>query len=162
MIILGIDPGFATLGFGIINVDKDKFTLIDYGCIKTSAGKDFAERLETIYDAIKKILKKYQPDKVAVENIYFAKNVKTAIKVGEARGVILLASHEAGAPIFEFTPLQVKQALTSYGQAQKTQIQKMVQILLNLKELPKPDDAADALAIALTCAFSKIYPTHNF
>lgn len=156
MIILGIDPGFATMGFGVINVNKNKFSLVDYGCIKTSARTDFAERLETIYDAVKKILKKYQPDKMAVENIYFAKNIKTAIKVGEACGVILLAGRGARVPIVEFTPLQVKQALTSYGQAQKIQIQKMVQILLKLKEMPKSDDAADALAIALTCAYQKI------
>ena len=153
MVILGIDPGFAATGFGAILSDKNKISMIDCGCIKTSPKKYFVERLEEIYHEIKKIIQKYQPDKIAVETIYFAKNVKTAIKVGEARGVILLACHEVRAPIIEFTPLQVKQALTSYGQAKKTQIQKMVQILLKLKEMPKPDDAADGLAIAIACSF---------
>ncbi|MEK9130149.1 MAG: crossover junction endodeoxyribonuclease RuvC [Patescibacteria group bacterium] len=160
MIILGIDPGLAITGYGIINKAEDKsqeIKLIDYGCIFTDLKLSTTERLEKIHCELTKILKKYQPDRVAVEKIFFAKNTKTALSVGEARGVILLTIEQKKIPFFEFTPLQVKQAVTSYGRATKQQIQQMVKIILNLKEIPKPDDAADALAIAITCLQTKKY-----
>ncbi len=157
MIILGIDPGLATTGYGVIKLKinlpagGEKLKVIDYGCIRTSVRMAYAERLETIYKEFKKIIKKYQPQCVAIEKIYFARNVKTAMQVGEARGIITLVAVQNKVPIIEFTPLQVKQCLTGYGQASKKQVQKMVKIILNLKEIPKPDDAADALAVAITC-----------
>ncbi len=154
MIILGIDPGYAITGYAIIKVDpKTKITtLIDYGCIFSSSKDIFPKRLLIVFDGIKEIIKKYKPDKIAIEHIYFAKNAKTAIKVSEARGVITLAATIEKIDIFGFTPLQVKQALTGYGRATKSQIQQMVKNILKLKDIPRPDDAADALAIALTCA----------
>ncbi|MFH1838146.1 MAG: crossover junction endodeoxyribonuclease RuvC [Candidatus Kuenenbacteria bacterium] len=155
MLILGIDPGLATTGYGIINETKQEMKLIVYGCINTVPSFSTIERLEKIHQELKKIIKKYKPDKIAVEELFFAKNAKTALKVGEARGVILLTIRQNKIPFFEFTPLQVKQAITSYGRASKQQIQKMIKIILNLKEIPSPDDAADALAIAITCAQTK-------
>ena len=154
MIILGIDPGYAITGYAIFNVDSQtkSISLIDYGCILTSSKDIFSKRLLVIYKGIKGIIEKYRPDKMAIENIYFAKNVKTAIKVSEARGVIMLAAAIEKIDIFGFTPLQVKQALTGYGRATKNQIQQMVKNVLKLKDIPRPDDAADALAIAITCA----------
>ena len=160
MTILGIDPGLATTGYGIIEiksqmsnvpVKRDQMSLVDYGCIITEPRFEIAERLEKIYKELKKIIKKYKPSRIAVEELFFAKNVKTAMKVGEARGVILLACREAKIPIFEFTPLQVKLAITGYGRASKSQMQKMVKILLDLEEIPKSDDAADALGVAICC-----------
>lgn len=158
MIILGIDPGLATTGYGIINETRNKkqeIELIVCGCINTSSKFSTIERLEKIYRELKKIIKKYKPDKIAVEELFFAKNVKTALKVGEARGVILLTIKQASVPFSEFTPLQVKQAITGYGRASKQQIQKMIKVLLKLQEIPKSDDAADALAVAITCAQTK-------
>jgi crossover junction endodeoxyribonuclease RuvC len=155
MIILGIDPGTATTGFGIIKKSKiksQKLKVIDYGCIKTSTNLSTAERLEKLHRELEKLIKKHKPEAVAVEDIFFFKNLKTAIKVSQARGVILLAAAKSNLPIYEFTPLQVKQAITAYGRAEKSQVQKMVKLLLELKDLPKPDDAADALAIAICCA----------
>lgn len=152
MIILGIDPGTATIGFGIIKKDKKTLGLIDYGCIKTSADLSTGERLSKLHKELNSLIKKYKPDIVAVEDIFFFKNLKTAIKVSQARGVILLTIAELKIPTFECTPLQVKQAVACYGRAEKTQVQKMVKTLLNLKEAPKPDDAADALAVAICCA----------
>ncbi len=154
-IILGIDPGVAITGYGVIKVLSNKNELVDYGCILTSAKKPFNERLEQIYRELKQIIKKYKPQQIAVEELFFCKNVKTALKVGQARGVILLTSIQEKILLREFTPLQVKQAVTSYGRADKRQVQEMVKILLNLKNIPKPDDAADALAIAICCAHSK-------
>lgn len=158
MVILGIDPGLATTGYGIIKFEirNSKFEIIDYGCIKTSATLSFARRLEIIYKELDNLIKRHKPNKIAIEKIFFAKNVKTAMQVGEARGVVTLVAIQNKIPIFEFTPLQIKQALTGYGQASKEQIQKMVRTILNLKEIPKPDDAADALAAAITCAETKI------
>lgn len=153
MIILGIDPGTAAIGFGLIEKDK-KLSLIEYGCIKTQTDLTTAERLNKLHKELILIIKKYKPNTVAVEDIFFFKNLKTAIKVSQARGVVLLTAAEAGLPVFEYTPLQIKQATTSYGRAEKIQVQKMVKLLLNLKEIPKPDDAADALAIAICCANS--------
>ncbi len=149
MIILGIDPGLAKTGFGLIKKEKEKIKLIDYGCLTTTASVKPGERLKKIYDEIKKIIKKYKPDLVVLEKLFFAKNAKTALKVGEARGIIILACYERKTPFIELTPLEVKLALTGYGRATKKQIQKIVQTLLKLKKIPQPDDAADAIALAL-------------
>lgn len=150
-IILGIDPGLATTGFGVIECDHCQISLIDYGIISTPAKKPLLHRLQTIHEKLTKIIKKYKPATCACEELFFCKNVKTALLVGQARGVILLTVNECGVPFYEFTPLQIKQSVTGYGQADKKQIQQMVKILLHLKKEPQPDDAADALAIALTC-----------
>ena len=159
MIILGVDPGYAITGYAIIEVDSQtKFvSLIDYGCILTSSKDIFPKRLLIVFNGIKEIVEKYNPDKIAIENIYFAKNAKTAIKVSEARGVIILAATIKKIDVLGFTPLQVKQTLTGYGRASKSQIQQMVKNVLKLKNIPRPDDAADALAIALTCAQTKTW-----
>ena len=153
MIILGIDPGTATTGFGVIKKDK-KLSLIDYGLITTPADLSTAERLNKLHKELNSLINKYKPDIAAVEDIFFFKNLKTAIKVSQARGVILLAIAKKKIKLAEFTPLQVKQAVACYGRAEKLQVQKMVKTLLNLKEIPKPDDAADALAVAICCANS--------
>ncbi len=150
--ILGIDPGIADTGFGIIKNEGNKLICLDYGSIKTKAKTELADRLEIIHKELNNIIKKHKPNLIAVEQLFFCKNIKTALVVGHARGVVLLAAKQNKLPFKEFTPLQVKQAVTTYGQAGKTQVQKMVKLLLNLKELPKPDDAADALAIAICAA----------
>lgn len=155
MIILGIDPGLAIVGWGIIKKKGDKISCLDYGCIKTNK-KPLPQRLAEIHENLKKIIKKYKPDEIAVEELFFAKNAKTAFMVGQARGVILLTASQLKIPVSEVTPLQVKQSLTTYGRADKQQVQKMVKILLDLKEVPKSDDAADALAVAI-CAASFFY-----
>ncbi len=155
MIILGIDPGTATTGYGLIKKTEDKLKLLDYGCIKTSKDLDPADRLSVIFKELKKVVKKEAPNVICVEELFFAANVKTALKVGQARGIVLLAAKESGIPIFEYTPLQVKQAICGYGRAEKVQIQKMVKTLLDLTDIPKPDDAADALAIAICHANSE-------
>jgi crossover junction endodeoxyribonuclease RuvC len=149
MIILGIDPGFARMGWGVINKTGGIFLLIGYGCLETSAGLELSDRLETIFDGISKVIKKYKPDLAGIETLFFNTNAKTAVKVGEARGVILLALKKSGVKVVDITPLQVKQAVAGYGRAEKIQVQKMVKSLLNLKEIPQPDDAADALAVAI-------------
>lgn len=154
MIILGVDPGLAATGYGIIKKDGGNLALVDYGVIATPAGMELSARLKFIADDFKSLLEKYRPAAVAAEKLFFAKNAKTAMDVGHSRGIILLRTMEAGARIFEFTPLQVKQAVSGYGAADKAQVQKMVQTILKLKELPRPDDAADALAIAITLAHS--------
>lgn len=153
-IILGIDPGLADTGYGIIEKQGQKLKMIKCGSIKTLAGADFINRLKSIHQELSKIIKKYKPDAVAVEQLFFCKNVKTALLVGQARGVCLMTIAENNLPIYEYTPLQVKQALTSYGRADKNQIGQMVKLLLKLKAVPQPDDAADALAIAITCGNS--------
>ncbi len=155
--VLGIDPGLAKTGYGIIRYQDNRATLIDYGAIITGAKEPNGRRLQKIYSSIKRLIIRYNPDSVGVELLFFAKNAKTAFAVGHARGVALLAAYERKASIREFTPLQVKQALTGYGMASKVQIQKMVQQQLNMKTLPKPYDAADALAIAICCAQTKIF-----
>ncbi len=149
MIILGIDPGFARMGWGVISKTGAKFSLVDYGCLKTSAKTGLSGRLELIFDGISKVIKKYKPDMAGIETLFFNTNAKTAVKVGEARGAVLVALKKSGIKICDVTPLQVKQAVAGYGRAEKSQIQKMVKTLLNLKEIPRPDDAADALAVAL-------------
>ena len=160
MTILGIDPGTATTGYGVIKnftyKKRKHLKAVDYGCIKTQSSLSDGKRLEIIYKNIIKIIKKHKPNKIAVENLFFCKNIKTATTVGQAKGVILLAANRMKIPYFEYTPLQVKQAVTSYGRAEKFQIQKMVKVILRLKEIPKPDDAADALAIAICCAHTTL------
>lgn len=149
MTIIGIDPGSGTIGFGaVINDRKNK--LVDAGVIKTTIGDEPAARLLELYESLKQLLDELKPDTAAVEKLFFAQNVTTAMNVSQARGVILLALAEAGIPIYEYTPLQIKMAMTGYGRATKTQIQEMVRVQLGLKKKPSPDDAADALAVALT------------
>ena len=154
MLILGIDPGTAAVGLGLIEYENKKIILRGYTCLKTLPGESTADRLKDLAGQLEKFIKKYRPKIVAVEDIFFFKNQKTVVKVSQARGVILLAAARSGAQIFEFTPLQVKQALTGYGRAEKKQIQEMVKNVLQLKEIPRPDDAADALALAICCAHS--------
>lgn len=152
MRILGIDPGTGILGFGVIETDKGKAQLVDAGVIRTPVKEDDAVRLQTIFEEITDIIAETKPQEMAVEKLYFAQNVTTAMTVAQARGVVLLAGQQAGLTIYEYTPLQIKQALTGYGRAEKKQIQEMVRVILKLKEIPKPDDCADALACALTHA----------
>lgn len=153
MKILGIDPGTAIVGFGALNKEsRNKLKIIDYGCIKTSAALTTAERLYKIHKELDLLIKKYKPDIVAIEDIFFFKNLKTAIKVSQAKGVILLTAAESKLKVEEYTPLQIKQSVACYGRADKKQVQKMVKNILKLKEIPKSDDAADALAVAICCA----------
>ena len=152
-IILGIDPGIADTGFGIINVNKHELICLGYGSIKTSSKLELADRLEIINLELNKLIKKYKPSLIAIEELFFCNNAKTALIVGQARGVVVLTAKLNKIKSVEFTPYQVKQAVSTYGHAQKDQVQKMVKLILNLKELPKPDDAADALAIAI-CAIN--------
>lgn len=149
MIVLGIDPGIAIVGYGIIEVKGNHFKAIDYGAITTDSNIIFPERLKMVYDRLTDIINLYKPDDFAIEELFYNKNAKTVIKVGQARGVEVLAGINAGIPIYEYTPLQIKQAVVGYGRAEKHQVQEMVKLLLNLKETPKPDDVADALAVAL-------------
>lgn len=151
MIILGIDPGTAKMGFGVIKSNKEKDILksLDYGCIETSPSLSQGERLKKLNKELCKIIKKYKPEVMIVERIFFFKNSKTAMAVSEAKGVILLTAAQEKIPVYEFTPLQVKVAVTGYGRAEKKQVQKMIKLLMNLEEIPEPDDAADALAIAI-------------
>lgn len=152
MRILGIDPGTGILGFGVIEVVRGKATLIDAGVLRTPAHTPLDERLVTIYDALTEIIAETKPDQMSIEKLFFAQNVTTAISVSHARGVAMLAGKQGGLVIYEYTPLQIKQALTGYGKATKSQIQEMVRVILKLKETPKPDDCADAIAAALTHA----------
>lgn len=150
MIVFGIDPGIAILGYGVIEFNNNRFKVIDYNAVITTPKNTMPERLSIIYDSLNKLFDIYKPDCVAFEELFFNVNAKTALTVGHARGVSVLAAHEKVKNIFEYTPLQVKQAVTGYGRADKKQVQQMVKVLLNLKEVPKPDDVADALAIAIT------------
>lgn len=154
MIILGIDPGFAIVGVGVIEYKGNKFRVIDYFAITTKAHTLIEERIKSIYDGITEAIQKYKPDFVAVEELFFNNNAKTAIQVGQARGVILLSAVNENVPVYEYTPLQVKQAVVGYGRADKVQVQQMIRAILNLPEVPKPDDVADALAIAVCHAHS--------
>lgn len=154
MIILGIDPGIAKVGWGVIKDEPGKQNVLDYGCFETSSKMDLGERLAIIYDFIIQLIKKFTPEVLAIEQLYFAANSKTALIVGEARGVILLAASKSNLPTASYTPLQVKQALTGYGRADKNQIQSMVTSILHLPRKVVQDDTADALAIAITHAFS--------
>jgi crossover junction endodeoxyribonuclease RuvC len=147
--ILGIDPGTTIMGWGIVEKSGSKISPISYGCIRSSSTSSRDERLLNIFETLNDIIKKEAPDEVAIEELFFFKNQKTVISVAEARGVAILAAKKSGLKFFEYTPLQIKQALTGYGRADKAQIQEMVRVHCKLKECPKPDDAADALAIAL-------------
>ena len=161
MIILGIDPGTATTGYGVIessispSPQRGRGTgvrglrLVEYGCIRTSKSESLPNRLDEIYVDLTKLIKRHRPNRVAVESVFFYNNVKTAIAVAQSRGVVLLCARQQKIPIMEFTPLEVKSNLTNYGKAEKKQVQYMVKTLLNLKSIPKPDDAADALALAI-------------
>ena len=152
MIIVGFDPGLATLGYGVIKTENGKISMLDYGAVLTPKDENLAVRLAMIEEGVKEIIKTYKPDEIALEELFFAKNVTTGINVAHARGVILLTAVKECGKIYEYTPLQIKQALTGYGRADKHQVQEMVRALLRLKSIPKPDDAADALAVALTHA----------
>ena len=149
MRILGIDPGYAIVGFGILEYDGRSFSVVNFGAITTPAGMDFSQRLETVYRDMKEVLLTYKPEAMSVEKLFFNTNHKTAIDVAQARGVILLAAAHANVPVYEYTPLQVKQAVTGYGRAEKRQVMELTKTLLGLSKVPKPDDTADALAMAI-------------
>lgn len=154
MRIIGIDPGTGILGFGVVDIQGNKQTMVTAGVIKTPAHTPLAERLVEIYDGLTEIIAETNPSAMSIEKLFFAQNVTTAISVSHARGVAMLTGQQAKLDIYEYTPLQIKQSLTGYGKATKKQVQEMVRLQLGLKEVPKPDDCADALAAAMTCAFS--------
>ena len=149
MRILGVDPGYAILGYGIVDITGNKFSPVAYGSITTDASVDMPARLEKLFDGLTELIDQYKPDEASIEELFFNNNAKTAILVGEARGVAVLACSKGGLVINEYTPLQIKQALVGYGRADKTQVQYMVKTMLNLREVPRPDDTADALAAAI-------------
>lgn len=149
MVILGIDPGYATLGYGVIEYRGNHMKVLDYGAVCTTPDLSFPRRLHRIYEELLRIIENYRVEEAAIEELFFSKNTKTAMQVAHARGCILLACQSCGVPSYEYTPMQVKQGVCGYGGADKTQVQKMIKTLLNLKEVPKPDDVADALAIAV-------------
>ncbi len=150
MVVLGIDPGTAITGWGGVREEADSsLALIDYGVIQTSASTPLAMRLRQIFEGIAALIERYQPQAVAVEEVFFSRNARTAMSVGQARGVVLLAAALAGRPVYEYTPLQVKQAISGYGNADKAQVQQMSALLLRLDTVPTPDDAADAIAVAV-------------
>lgn len=154
MIILGIDPGIAIVGYGVIEHISNRFRVIDFGAITTPAHTPTVNRINQVYDRVTEIIKNHRPDAMSIEELFFNTNSKTAITVAEARGVLLLAAHQQGIEIAEYTPLQVKQAVTGYGRADKQQVQQMTKALLGLDKVPKPDDTADALALAICHAHS--------
>lgn len=149
MRVLGIDPGIAIMGYGVVEDQKNSLMVIDYGVVTTPSDMDTPKRLLRIFESTVELIEKFSPDVVAIEELFFNKNVKTALIIGHARGAAVVAGAKMGLDIFEYTPLQVKQAVVGYGRAEKHQVQQMVKLLLNLREIPKPDDAADALAIAI-------------
>ena len=149
MRILGIDPGYAIVGYGVVDYSKNRFTTVGYGAITTKAKTPFEDRLNVIFNDMLEIIDKNKPDELSIEKLYFNTNTTTAIDVAQARGVIILAAHQRGIKINEYTPLQVKQAITGYGKAEKHQVMEMIKSFLNLKAVPKPDDTADALALAI-------------
>ena len=152
MTILGIDPGLATMGWGAISYDGVKPQILDYGALITPPDMPMPQRLMSLYDGVEELCRRFDPDDIAMEELFFCKNVTTAIAVGEARGAALVAMRKHTNNLFEYTPMQIKQAVTGYGKADKKQVQQMVKLLLNLPEIPRPDDAADGLAIAITHA----------
>lgn len=154
MIILGIDPGYAIVGYGVIDYRNNHFSVIDYGAILTDAGTPFNERLEKIYDDLTAIIEKHRPEAMSVEKVFYNSNAKTVIDVSQARGVIMLGAQKNKVPVFEYTPLQVKQSVVGYGRADKKQVQEMTRRILSLEKVPKPDDTADALAMAICHAHS--------
>ena len=149
MLVLGIDPGTAITGYGLVREDGEGLTLVDYGVITTAAGQPLPVRLQAIYQGLAEVAREHQPQQAAVEELFFSRNVRTALSVGHARGVTLLALADAGLTIHEYKPLEIKQAITGYGGAGKQQVQEMVRLLLNLDHVPQPDDAADAVAVAV-------------
>ncbi len=149
MRILGIDPGYAILGYGVVDMKGNRFSVCGYGAVTTDSTMDMPDRLKHLYTEIMEIIREYEPDVVSIEELFFNTNVKTAIMVGQARGVAILACANSGVEIYEYTPLQIKQGLVGYGRAEKKQIQAMVKTILHLEEVPKPDDTADALAAAI-------------
>lgn len=149
MRILGIDPGYAIVGCGLVDCCHGRFSLVEYDAITTPAGMDMEERLEMIYNSLTFAIQKYRPQVMAIEQLFFANNQKTVMAVSQARGVLLLCARQQGLDIFEYTPLQVKQAVVGYGKAEKQQVMEMTRRILKLEQVPKPDDAADALAIAI-------------
>ena len=149
MLVLGVDPGTAITGYGLVREEEGGLTLVDYGVITTPAGQPLPQRLQTIYCGLAEVAGKHQPQQAAVEELFFSRNVRTALSVGHARGVALLALVDAGLAIYEYKPLEIKQAITGYGGADKQQVQEMVRLLLNLDHVPQPDDAADAVAVAV-------------
>jgi crossover junction endodeoxyribonuclease RuvC len=149
VIILGIDPGTAITGFGVVRVEHNRHTVLGYGAIRTSSKEATAKRLETIYQELSSLIKEFEPDCLAVEELFFNKNSATALAVGQARGVAILAGSHAGLPVYEYTPLQVKTAVTGYGRADKEQVAYMVRMILGLQTTPQPDDITDALAICI-------------
>ena len=159
MRILGIDPGFAITGYSVIDYVGNKFKLITAGAIETKAGLSFPVRLNKIYDDLTKIIEEYKPEAMAVEELFFNNNIKTGINVAQARGIVLVVGYKQGVPTFEYTPLQVKQAVVGYGRAEKKQVQKMVQSILKVEKVPKLDDITDSMAIAIchahSCRFSE-------
>ena len=149
MRILGIDPGYALLGYGVIDTDGHTAAAVDYGVVETKSGSPFPERLQRLYDGVTQLVEMYQPDCAVFEELFFYHNITTAISVGAGRGVAILAAQQKGLPLYEYTSMEIKLAVTANGHADKSQVQHMVKLLLNLKTIPKPDDAADALAAAL-------------
>ena len=150
MRVLGIDPGYAIVGWGVVEYISNRFAPIGYGAVITEKDTPFEQRLVEIYESVFDICKRYQPEALSIEKLYYQHNQTTVIGVAEARGVILLAAAQCGVPIYEYTPMQVKQAITGYGKAVKKQVQEMTRVLLHLPAIPKPDDTADALAMAIT------------
>lgn len=150
MVVLGIDPGYALMGWSVVECEGSRMKLINYGCIETKAGVPMPDRLRTLQLGVKDLLAIYHPDDVAFEELFFARNVTTALMVGAARGAAIIAAAEYTRNLYEYTPMQIKQAVTGYGKADKKQVQQMVKLLLKLDEIPKPDDAADAIACAIT------------
>ncbi|MCR5297527.1 MAG: crossover junction endodeoxyribonuclease RuvC [Clostridiales bacterium] len=150
MIVLGIDPGYALMGWGVVEAEGSRMKLVNYGCIETKAGVPMQNRLRALQLGVKDLLNIYKPDDVAFEELFFARNVTTALMVGAARGAAIIAAAEYTENLYEYTPMQIKQAITGYGKADKKQIQQMVKLLLKMDEVPKPDDAADAIACAIT------------
>lgn len=158
MIVLGIDPGLALLGYGIVEYERNQYRMLNYGCISTQAHSPTPQRLRSIYSGIKQLIDIYHPDDIAFEELFFVKNITTGIVVAEARGVALAACAEYTENLYEYTPMQIKQAITGYGKADKVQMQNMVKLLLRMDHIAKPDDAADALAVAIThcnCSHAK-------
>lgn len=146
---MGIDPGLATVGYGLVRSQNNSLEPLDYGTIDTASSLSMPQRLDRIYRGITQLIDMFKPDVAAIEELFFYNNTTTAIAVSHARGVLVLAAYQAGLPLFEYTPMQIKQTAAGYGHADKAQVQQMVKVLLNLKEIPKPDDAADALAVAI-------------
>jgi crossover junction endodeoxyribonuclease RuvC len=154
MVIMGIDPGFAITGYGIVRYEGNRFSVVDYGAITTKSSMRLPERLLFLNDSLEELIGKYRPCAISVEELFFNKNIKTALAAAHGRGIALLAASRSGADVFEYTPLQVKQAVVGYGRAEKSQMQQMVKAILNLEETPRPDDVADALAVAICHAHS--------